>query len=108
MQAGRAAFAFGIFVAGGFLVEYAWPGIALVLATWAAARSPRPGAADLGAVALALVGLCLLVNGNAWALFAVPVALALAWLRPEVPRLRWWFWWFYPVHLALLVSLRWL
>ena len=72
------------------------------------ADPPRPGAADLGAVALALVGLCLLVNGNAWALFAVPVALALAWLRPEVPRLRWWFWWFYPVHLALLVSLRWL
>lgn len=105
LQAGRTALAFGIFVVGGALVEYWWPGIALVLATWAMARSPRPTGADLAAVGLSLVALCVLVNGNAYALLAVPVAAAVIAWAPTVPRLRGWFLWFYPVHLVALALL---
>jgi hypothetical protein len=90
------------FVVGGALVEYWWPGVALVLATYAAARSPRLTVADAVAVGLALVGLCVLVNGNAYALLAVPLALVVVYLAPHVPRLRGWFLWFYPVHLCVL------
>lgn len=102
LQAGRTWLAFGAFVAGGFLVEYWWPGIALVLAVWAMSRSQRPTPADLLAVGLSLVALCVLVNHNAYALLAVPIAFVVVQLAPQVPRLRWWFWWFYPVHLAAL------
>lgn len=106
LEAGRTLLAFGVFLAGGALVEYWWPGVALVLACWAAARSPRPGLGDLAAVGLALAGLCVLVNGSAYGLLAVPLALLLVVVRPELPRLRWLFWWFYPVHLVVLAILR--
>lgn len=102
LERGRTALALGVFVFGGALVEYWWPGIALVLACWAAARSPRPGLEDLGAVGLSLAGLCVLVNGNAYALLAVPVVALVALLEPQVPRLRRWFLWFYPLHLVAL------
>jgi hypothetical protein len=83
--------------------------VALVLATYAAARSPRLTVADAVAVGLALVGLCVLVNGNAYALLAVPLALVVVHLAPHVPRLRGWFLWFYPAHLWVLalVGLAW-
>jgi hypothetical protein len=109
LRAGHARLALASFVLGGALVEYWWPGVALVLATYAAARSPRLTVADAVAVGLALVGLCVLVNGNAYALLAVPLALVVVHLAPHVPRLRGWFLWFYPAHLWVLalVGLAW-
>lgn len=105
LQRGNELLAAGIFVIGGALVEYWWPGVALVLSMWALARSPRPQALDVGAVALSLLALCVLVNRNAYALLSVPVAAVVLHLEPAMPRLRWLFWWFYPVHLVLLVAL---
>jgi hypothetical protein len=102
LQAGRAGLALAAFVVGGFFVEYWWPGVALVLACWAATRSPRQSVGDVAAVGFALAALCLLVNGNAFGLLAVPVAVLVARWAPSVPRLRGWFLWFYPLHLFAL------
>ena len=92
-----------LFLGGGLLVEFYWPGLLLIVACWACFA--RPGvAAWLGA--FASLALLTLVNGNAYALLAVPVAWIVAQLPIALPRHRWFFYAFYPAHLAVLAALR--
>jgi hypothetical protein len=94
-----------LFLGGGLLVEFSWPGLLLLVACWACFA--RPGAAAwLGA--LASLALLFLVNGNHYALLALPVAWAVVRFAPELPRHRWVFYVFYPAHLAALAALRYL
>lgn len=92
-----------LFLAGGLLVEFSWPGLALVVAAWACFA--YPGAASQ---AFALLAVCALwfVNANFHALLAYPVIAAVALLRIGLPRSRWLFYVFYPAHLAVLAALR--
>lgn len=85
------------------LVEYWWPGVALVVLAHALARH---GATPhrVMATMVALLLLCL-VNTNAWALLAVPVVALVHWWSPHVSRSGRFFWWFYPVHLVALALL---
>lgn len=92
--------ALAAFVIGGFFVEYWHAGVMLTAACYVLARLPYSQGAAAG-VALSLVALCLL-NGNAYALLAVPVLAGLAMWRPILPRSPRAFWWFYPGHLAAL------
>ena len=87
---------------GGWLVEYHWPGVALVVAACWFFRAPSEGRAWL--CVLPLLALYLL-NGTAWHLLAVPLLLAFAWWAPDVDRNRWAFWAYYPGHLAVLALL---
>lgn len=92
-----------LFLGGGLLVEFNWPGLLLIVACWACFA--RPGlAAWLGA----LISLALLaaVNGNFHAMWAVPVAWIVSRCDVELPRNRWLFYAFYPAHLAVLAALR--
>lgn len=100
---GRIALAALLFVFGGTLAEFWWPAIALGLAAWGHARRPRWTMLLLGLVACAALAL---INGNHWALAALPL-LALA-TRIELPvaRRRDWFYWFYPLHLAALAACK--
>lgn len=102
LRVDRHALALALFLVGGALVEYWWPGVALVVAGVLHFRSSTSTTAIL--LAASLAGLCL-VNGNAWALLAVPVLLAARYFTADVPRLRRVFWWFYPAHLAVLVAM---
>jgi hypothetical protein len=85
------------FAWGGALVEYWWPAIGFCLAVWAYCRRPA-----LHFVFIAVVCLFLLffVNGDFWALGVFPLLFALKrWAFP-LPRVRWFFYAFYPLHLA--------
>lgn len=88
-----------VFLLAGLVVEYNWPGIALVLASVYLA-----GSRDLAALVvfgLANAGLYL-VNGSWWALLAIPI-IGLASLGTwHVQRRPWAFYAVYPVHLAVL------
>lgn len=98
----RHELAAALFLVGGALVEYAWPGVALCLATWWLYRSPGM----LPAVALGVSWSSLeLVNGNSLALWALPLLALLAGLQLRVPRLRWAFYAYYPLHLVAFVLL---
>ncbi|MGV8955925.1 MAG: TraX family protein [Cypionkella sp.] len=97
--------ALGILAAGGLVVEYHWPGVVLVLASYALAR--RPSLATLSAALLALLMLCL-INDNLWALLALPLVVAASHWSLHVPRAGRFFLWFYPAHLALLALAVWL
>lgn len=91
-----------LFVLGGSVVEYWWPGVALVIAAYLRFRPSDPISSWW--LFAALVGLCL-VNGNAWALLAVPLLHGLNRMDLMLPRLRWVFWFFYPIHLAVIYVL---
>lgn len=88
-----------LFVVGGAVGEFFWPAMAIVLATCSYTRAPSvPTLAVLG-TSTALLGL---VNGNAWALAALPLVALATQLRLRMPRLRWVFYAAYPAHLAVL------
>jgi hypothetical protein len=95
--------AFMMFLVGGGLVEFWWPLIALGVA----ARSyfVRPSVGAVVAVALSMLGLCL-INQNAWALLALPLLVVVGQLGLNVPRARWFFYAFYPIHLTALWLIR--
>lgn len=95
------------FLSAGLFVDYAWPGVALVVSTWLGCRNSRVFSdfhpmAWLGVVA-SFMGLCL-VNGNLYAWWALPVALAATSGQWPIPRKPWAFYVFYPVHLVVLAA----
>lgn len=92
-----------VFLGTGLLVEFSWPGLLLVVASWATVA--YPGVASRTGLLAAMAAL-FFVNGNFYAMLAVPVVLAVSMARPRVPRLRWLFYAFYPAHLAVLALLR--
>lgn len=91
-----------LFLGGGLLVEFHWPGLLLVVACWACFARPAI-LAWLGVLGSLL--LVCLVNGNLYALLALPVAWGVSRLDLHLPRNRWVFYVFYPAHLAVLALL---
>jgi hypothetical protein len=91
-----------LFIIGGALVEFWWPGVAVCLLAWAYCR--RPSWATLALWAAALASLYV-INGNLWALAAVPVIFAAGRVRLNVPRVRLGFYVYYPAHLAVIWEL---
>ena len=95
----RLALACMVFIVGGALVEFWWPGVAVCLLAWAYCRRPRWVTLALWIGALASL---YVINGNLWALAAVPLILAARQVKLNVPRVRLGFYVYYPVHLAVL------
>ena len=88
-----------VFVFAGSLVEFWWPAIAACLFVWAYFKTSLPVyAAGFVASLLALY----VINGNFWALLALPVILAARSWRWPLPRLKWFFYGFYPLHFLLI------
>lgn len=92
-----------LFVVGGALVDYQWFGLLCVaLAAWAMAQD---GAGDRwrAAAVLAVMAVLLVpINGNLWALAAIPLVLFSSFLTGPAPRLKWLFYAAYPGHLLVL------
>lgn len=91
------------FALAGQVVDYQHPGLAMCIAAWYFCRAPGPVRAAVWASFVA--GLAV-VNGNFWALGALPLIALAALADPPVPRLRWLFYAAYPLHLALIWWLR--
>lgn len=81
----------------GALVEFHWCGLLYVLAAYHYCSQGTPATF---AAWLASVGALTLENGNAWALAALPLLFLFAGTSPNIPRLKWVFYAFYPLHLA--------
>jgi hypothetical protein len=88
-----------VLIWGGALGEYWWPAVGLCLCVWAYQRQPSRG---LVFGFLACLVLLWFVNGNLWALAALPVLAALQrWWTVKLPRAQWVFYGLYPLHLWL-------
>lgn len=57
-------------------------------------------------LAVATFGGLWYVNGNPWALAAVPIAIGASRVIISIPRLRWFFYSYYPAHLVVLWLIR--
>ena len=100
--AGRVCAA-AVFIAAGAMVEFWWSALALGLAVWLYCRRPSWMAI---ALALAAFGGLWYVNGNPWALVALPIVLGASRVNLGLPRLRWFFYAYYPAHLVALLLIR--
>lgn len=92
-----------VFLVGGSLVEFWWLALTLCLAVWWYCKRPALPAL------LLLVTSCTalwLINGNFWALAALPLLAASMHVDMRVLRLRWAFYAYYPLHLAALWLIR--
>lgn len=103
-QRGRLVAAVFVVLLSGVVVDYAWPGVCLVLFAWQFFR--KPTLMSMVWVFLSASGLYL-SNGNFYALLAFPVIALVALGRWNVPRWPWAFYAFYPAHLALLAAFSW-
>ena len=101
----RLASAGVVFIVGGALVEFWWPGLAVCLIAWAYCRRPSwlRLALWIGALASLYV-----INRNLWALAALPLVFAAGRVNLNVHRVRFGFYSYYPVHLAVLWLLAWM
>jgi TraX protein len=92
-----------VFLIAGSNVEFWWLALALGLAVWHYCK--QPSWTPIAFVLTSLSGLWF-INGNLWALAAVPVVIASYFIRMDVPRLRWFFYGYYPLHLFALALIR--
>lgn len=99
IERGRGGLAALAVAAGGTLVEFWWFGVLACLGAWWYCRRPTRGRLMLWALAL---GSLWLVNGNLAALAALPLLWNATRVDLPVGRRRWFFYGFYPVHLALI------
>lgn len=97
------AFAGLVCLFGGGLVEFAWPAVIGGLAVWQYYK--KPSITPLIIVALSCAALRV-VNGNWWALAAIPLITIFSFINVPVRRQRWAFYAYYPLHLAALWSIR--
>lgn len=87
------------FVVGGALVEFWWPGVAICFTAWCFCRSPSWFYLSCWLLASASL---VVVNGNYWAIAAVPLVLGAQYVNLPISRHRHLFYAYYPFHLAAL------
>ena len=92
-----------VFVFGGSSVEFWWPAVAFGLAVWSYARRPSWVSAVVAVLSCAALWF---INGNLWALAALPVLFLASCVDMRLPRLRWAFYVYYPLHLVALRLIR--
>lgn len=88
-----------VFIFGGVLVEYAWGGILLSIGFWSFYKGKNILAIVLVAISFYILHL---INGNNWALLSLVVLFLVRYVPLKVPRLRYFFWIYYPLHLTIL------
>lgn len=103
IERGRNGIALAVFLLGGAAVEFWWPAVGLCLAAWMYLRKPSARAAVLAVLCCAALAL---INGNHWALAALPLLAAASQVDLALPRVRWAFYTFYPAHLYVLWLLK--
>jgi hypothetical protein len=99
LDKGRTGVALALGLAAGCLVEYWWPALLFGAAVWSYVRRPTWLAAVLSLASCAALQS---VNGNFWALAAFPVTGLFLTVRWRLPRVRWLFYAYYPIHLLLI------
>lgn len=100
---GNVAAALVLFMMAGAVVDYQWFGLAFYLAAWYYCKAPS---AMRLLVWLATCASLYFVNHNGWALLALPLTFAARGADLKVPRMRYAFYVYYPLHLAVLLAIQ--
>lgn len=94
--------AFTLFLAGGALVEYWWPALALAIVAWRYFKAPSLG----GTFGIVLLTASLwVINQNFWAMLALPLLVIATKIDLQLPRTKWYvFYAYYPLHLLFILG----
>ena len=103
MQRRQYAAALAVFLFGGWGVEFWWFGVAVVVA--AAWFFVLPNLPRLMLLLIAISSLEI-INQNYYALLAVPVFFIAAKIPLSLPRWKWFFYIYYPLHLSVLLCIK--
>ena len=90
-----------LMLVGGSSVEFWWPAIVLGVSVWNYCKKQAVTWVIIGFVALAALRV---INGNYWAFAALPIIAIVNYLPVHIPRQKWFFYTFYPVHLTLILA----
>lgn len=100
---GLGARAIVCFFVGGVFVEYSWYGIFICLTSWFYCKTPN---------SMSLLGIILAFilldgfNQSDWTLMAIPIILLASRIDFKVPRARFLFWVYYPLHLSVMILIK--
>lgn len=104
-EKGKAAFPLSIclFLIGGIFIEYNWSVLLLCASFWVFCKKP-----SLHSILMGIAGFILLskLNENSWGLAALPLILLATLINLKIPRWRYLFWIYYPVHMTLFCLLN--
>ena len=92
-----------IFIISGYFVEYWWPAMAMGVSAWAYFKFRK---AYFLALTLVFCLSLYFVNGNFWALASLPIIYVFTKFNVNVPRLKWIFYVYYPLHLFAFYLIR--
>jgi TraX protein len=91
------------FVAFGLLAEYFWFGIGFGIAIWYYSKRPSWTAAIYAVLCCATLNI---LSNVYWSLLALPLLFLAHRVDFRVPRLRLWFYAYYPLHLAVIWGIQ--
>ena len=97
------ALALALFILGSLFVEGQHIAVGYVLAAWTYCKMQKVWALFVWLLSTASLGL---INDNAWAVAAIPVIWLISKINFKLPRLKWVFYAYYPLHLAILFSIQ--
>lgn len=92
-----------LFLVQGFVVEYWWAGVSIGVFAWL--YFSNGSLLFLGLLITAIFSLTY-INGNYWAVAAIPIFYLCTFNKVEIPRIKYFFYLFYPLHLFVLVLIR--
>lgn len=98
-----------LFAVAGGLVDYLWLGPALVIVVWRLfSVISAVESTILHILLLGLVGLLCVMNDSLATLFALPIIYLMVSACQDIrlPRMKWFFYWFYPGHLIMLFLIK--
>lgn len=91
------------FICGGAFVEFQWPALMLGVSLWVYFRTKINSA---GIFAILSCLMLYFTNGNIWAIGSVPITYLLIVAPTKIPRIRWAFYIYYPLHLSIFWLIR--
>lgn len=92
-----------LFILGSLFVEGQTIAVGYVLAAWAYCKTQNVWTFLIWL--LSTVGLSL-INGNHWAVAVIPIIFITSKVHVKLPRLKWLFYAYYPLHLAILIGIQ--
>jgi hypothetical protein len=97
------ALAVALFVLGSLFVEGHYVAVGYVLVVWAYCKTQKIWTLLIWILTTASL---VLINGNHWAFAAIPIVFIVSKIHFKLPRLKWVFYVYYPLHLAILIGIQ--
>lgn len=95
--------AVAFYILASLLVEGQSIAVGYVLAAWAYCKTQKVWTLLIWILSTACLSL---INANDWAIVAIPIVFIVSKVHFRLPRLKWVFYAYYPLHLAILLSIQ--